>query len=90
MTKGEPHIDYTKFDTIKLGNDMAERIKAKGPRPNYSATLRHTLAKSGVHDATALACQLLGINHADACMVIARLSSTKPDDIWSPHDRYSE
>lgn len=87
MTKGEPHIDYNKFDTIKIGNDMAERIKAKGPRPNYSATLRHALTNNGVHAACELAERLLGINDASARAVIKNLSNSKPDDVWSPHDR---
>lgn len=87
MTKGEPHIDYSKFDTVALGNRMAQQIIAKGPQPNYDATIRHTLNTAGVHDATALASQLLGIDYAAACMVIARLANTKPDNIVSPHEQ---
>lgn len=90
MTKGEPHIDYRQFDTIKIGNAMAQRIITKGPRPNYSATLRHALTRNGTEHAVALACDLLSLDHKDACTVIARLSTSKPDDVWSPHDRDSE
>lgn len=87
MTKGEPHIDYSKFDTITIGNEIASKIIAKGPRPNYNATLRHVLAMQGHWDAEQLAMRLLGIDYPDALKIIARLSTTKADDIVSPHEQ---
>lgn len=43
------------FDTIAIGNRMAQRIIATGPRPNYSATLRHMIVKDGPQTASELA-----------------------------------
>lgn len=92
MTKGEPHIDYTKFDTIKIGNEIAFKIIANEPRrPNYSATLRHAFAIRGTEYAVALACDLLGIDYQEARAVIARLSTSKTDDfVWSHEHHNSE
>lgn len=87
MTKGEPHIDYSKFDTITLGNEIASKIIAKGPRPNYNATLRHALATGGIEYAVALACDLLSLDYTSACRAVHKLSITRPDDIVSPHEQ---
>lgn len=70
--------------SAKRGNAIARKIIADKP-VNANAAIRHQLATGGIHTATALASQLLGINHADACMIVANLMNSKPDDIVSPH-----
>lgn len=70
--------------SAKLGNRIARKI-TNGRRIMHNATIRHALASKGIHDATALACQLLGMNHADACKHVAALATTKADDIVSPY-----
>lgn len=88
MTKGEPHIDYSKFDTIRIGNEIAFKIIANEPRrPNYNAALRHALALNGPEYTVTLACDILGIDEQEARAIIARLSATKSDDIVSPHEQ---
>lgn len=67
-----------------IGNRIARKI-TYGKKIAANAAIRHAMATGGVHDATALACQLLGMNHADACKHVAALANSKPDDIVSPH-----
>lgn len=69
--------------SARLGNLIARQI-TKGTPTKHNATIRHQLHTSGIHDATALACRLLGINHEDACKLVATLANSKSDDIVSP------
>lgn len=73
-------------NSAKLGNRIAGKL-AKPGTVRANAAIRHAMATQGTGAAAALACQLLGINHADACTVVATLAKTKPDDIVSPHLR---
>lgn len=81
-----PMTPYEVEQSAKRGNAIAHKIARNvNNRPKYNSAIRHQLATGGIHNATALACQLLGMNHADACKHIAALLNSKPDDIVSPH-----
>lgn len=67
-----------------VGNRIARKI-ANGKRINANAAIRHQIATRGIVAASAFACELLGMNHADACKHVAALMNSKPDDIVSPH-----
>ena len=82
--KGEALSDASVMRSAAIGNRIAKQIETKS-QPRYDAALRHAIDKNGVHSATQLASQLLGISHPDACAVIARLLNTKANDIVSPH-----
>lgn len=72
-------------DTVTVGNRLAREIIAKGPQPNYNATLRHAMATNGPKAAMLIAVDLLKVSETVAWGIIAKLSTTKPDDIVSPH-----
>lgn len=71
-------------ESARLGRHIARKISF-GKSVMLNAAIRHAAATGGIHAATALACQLLGMNHANACKHVATLLNTKPDDIVSPH-----
>lgn len=67
-----------------LGNRIARKI-ANGKTISANAAIRHTLATQGAFAAQTLAMELLSIDISDAIKHVARLMTTNPDDIVSPH-----
>lgn len=69
--------------SAKLGNRIARKL-ANGKPVNYDAVIRHQIATRGIVAASAFACELLGMNHANACKHVAALVNSKSNDIISP------
>lgn len=74
------------LQSAAIGNAVARRIANGCGKPiKANAAIRHAIATKSVQGATALACKLLGLNHADASNLVATLANSKPDDITSPY-----
>lgn len=76
---------YEVRQSVAIGTRVAIDIMGGATQPRYNAAIRHAIATKGIHDATALACQLIGMSDADAAKHIAGLMNSKSDDIVSPY-----